>query len=142
MRKFYDVGATAYSPLFDADVEILYAQQLDRGNLYMVRYETTRSEDVYLEDYTRIIDTKPVTEVHHEKVFDHHSLGHAELFDSKEVYVKYQDNQIETIMRSLLSETDVWMQELFHVYASESVSKEHTEAMRRVIKEKTGIQLF
>jgi hypothetical protein len=141
MRKFYEVGSTAYSSSLQTEVTIVFAEQLHNGNIYMVRYETHDTEDVYDEDFTRIIGTKPVSEVFHERIFDHHTLGHPDLFDSKEDYEKYQNEQIEELKSNLLAHGDLWMHELFQAYSAESGFNNHTEAMRQVIKEKTGIDV-
>ena len=47
-------------------------------------------EEMIMRKLYNVGDTKPLTEVHREKVFDHHSMGHAELFDES-----YQEDQID-----------------------------------------------
>lgn len=140
-KTLYNLGDKPYSPTFDAEVEIMFAEQLPSGNMYFVRYVTVTDEDVYNEDCTRIIGTEPKQEIFFERIFDHHSLGHPDLFHSKEEYMEYKEGIIQDVKSSLLSEDDYWMQELFGAFSRESYSNEHLEAMRRIVKEKTGIEV-
>lgn len=141
MRKLYEIGSTAYLASEQSDVQIAFSEQLESGNIYMVRIETVYNEEVYNESYTEIIETKPVVDVRYERVFDHHKLGHPELFDSKERHEKYESERIDE-MKEDLQKDDLWIHELFGSYTSgEYTSNKEIKAMAEVIKEKTGVDV-
>lgn len=136
--SFHEVGTTLYCSTYETDVTIVFAEALDSGNMYMVHYVTVTDEDVYNEEMTRIIGTEPKKSEFYERIFEHKNLGHPELYESKETYQLYQNVVIQEI-KSTLSKDDYWINELFGAYIRENEGfREHGEAMRQIIKEKTG----
>lgn len=140
MRKYYEAGSTAYLASEESEVQIVFAEQLEEGNIYMVRIETVHNEEIYNEEYTQVIGTEPVIDIRYERVFDHHKLGHPELFDAKENYEEYERERVDGLKENLQRD-NLWIHELYSAYASEHCTQQEMKAMAQVIKEKTGVNV-